>query len=243
MKLYGELAEWWPTFSAPSEYREESAFFARVLTESSDPPPRTVLELGSGGGNNASHLKARFAMTLVDLSPRMLAVSRALNPECEHLEGDIRNLRLGRKFDAVFVHDAICHMTTRSDLHAVIETAFEHCRPGGVALFAPDFVRETFAEYTDHGGNDTGRGGVRFVQWSTDADPGDTTYFVDFGILIRDPEGTMRVEHERHTYGLFKRSEWQRLMRGAGFEPNSKSTLHDDFGRDLFVGRRRRQER
>jgi SAM-dependent methyltransferase len=243
MKLYSELAEWWPTFSAPEEYREEAAFFARVLTESGDTPPRSVLELGSGGGNNASHLKARFAMTLVDVSPSMLAVSRALNPECEHLEGDIRTLRLGRTFDAVFVHDAICHMTTKADLRAVLQTAFEHCRPGGVALFAPDFVRETFAEYTDHGGNDTERGSVRFVQWTTDPDPGDTTYFVDFAILIRDPEGRMRVEHERHIYGLFKRAEWQRLMREVGFESSAKSALHDDFGRDLFVGRRGRHER
>jgi SAM-dependent methyltransferase len=243
MKLYSELAEWWPTFSAPAEYREEAAFFARVLTESGDTPPRSVLELGAGGGNNASHLKARFAMTLVDVSPSMLAVSRALNPECEHLEGDIRTLRLGRTFDAVFVHDAICHMTTKPDLRAVMQTAFEHCRPGGVVLFAPDFVRETFAEYTDHGGNDTERGSVRVVQWTTDPDPSDTTYFVDFAILIRDPEGRMRVEHERHTYGLFKRAEWQRLMRDVGFEPSTKSALHDDFGRDLFVGRRERHER
>jgi SAM-dependent methyltransferase len=238
MKLYSELAEWWPTFSAPSEYREEAAFFARVLAESSNPPPRKVLELGSGGGNNASHLKARFAMTLVDLSPRMLAVSRQLNPECEHLEGDIRTVRLGRTFDAVFVHDAICHMTTKAELRAVLETAFEHCRPGGIALFAPDFVRETFAEYTDHGGNDTDRGSVRFVQWTTDPDPADTVYFVDFAILIRDPQGKMRVEHERHTYGLFKRAEWMRLMRDVGFEPNRRDAMHDDFGRDIFVARR-----
>ena len=63
MKLYGKLAEWWPIFSPPEEYREEAAFFERVLLETCDPPPRSVLELGSGGGNNASHLKARFAMT------------------------------------------------------------------------------------------------------------------------------------------------------------------------------------
>ena len=106
-RLYGELAEWWPTFQVPEEYREEAAFFARVLDKTCDPPLRTVLELGSGGGNNASHLKSRFAMTLVDISPHMLAVSRELNPECEHLEGDIRTLRLGRTFDAVFIHDAI----------------------------------------------------------------------------------------------------------------------------------------
>jgi len=238
VKLYSELAEWWPIFSAPEEYREEAAFFARVLTDSCDPPPRSVLELGSGGGNNASHLKARYAMTLVDLSPRMLAVSQALNPECQHLEGDIRTIRLGRSYDAVFVHDAICHMTTRAELGAVMQTAFEHCRPGGVALFAPDFVRETFVENTDHGGNDTDRGSVRYLQWTTDPDPSDTTYFVDFAILIRDPQGRMRLEHDRHTYGLFKRSEWLRLMRDAGFELNTISAVVDDFERDLFVGRR-----
>jgi SAM-dependent methyltransferase len=239
MKLYGELAEWWPIFSAPDEYRKEAAFFSRVLTESCDPPPRSVLELGSGGGNNASHLKARYKMTLVDISPQMLAVSRALNPECEHLEGDIRSIRLGRTFDAVFVHDAICHMTTRSDLRAVMETAFEHCRPGGIALFAPDFVRETFVENTDQGGNDTDGGSVRFLQWTTDPDPTDTTYFVDFAILIRDRTGNIRVEHDRHTYGLFKRAEWLRLMRDVGFELNTVDAIVDDFERDLFLGKRR----
>ena len=105
-----------------------------------DRPPRTVLELGSGGGNNASHLKARFDMVLVEPSAGMRAVSRALNPECEHIDGDMRTVRLGRQFDAVFVHDAVCYMTTESDLRLAIETAFVHCRPGGVALFAPDFV-------------------------------------------------------------------------------------------------------
>jgi SAM-dependent methyltransferase len=239
MKLYGELAEWWPIFSAPEEYREEAAFFARALIESCDPAPRRVLELGSGGGNNASHLKARFAMTLVDLSPHMLAVSRALNPECEHLEGDIRTVRLGRTFDAVFVHDAICHMTTEADLRAVMETAFVHLRPGGVALFAPDFVRETFVENTDHGGNDTDRGSVRFLQWTTDPDSHDTTYLVDFAILIRDQQGQTRLVHDRHTYGLFPRAKWRRLMREVGFELNTVNAVLDDFERDLFVGRRK----
>ena len=114
MKLYDELAEWWPLFSAPEDYAEEAAFFARVLTEACEPAPRTVLELGSGGGNNALHLKSKFEMTLVDLSPQMLAVSRALNPECEHREGDMRTVNLGRTFDAVFIHDAIAYMTSEA---------------------------------------------------------------------------------------------------------------------------------
>jgi len=35
-------------------------------------------------------------MTLTDLSPQMLTMSRELNPECAHVQGDIRTLRLGR---------------------------------------------------------------------------------------------------------------------------------------------------
>ena len=237
-RLYGELAEWWPTISTPEGYRDEAAFFKRVLSKSSTPPPRTLLELGSGGGNSAYHLKARFDMTLVDLAPDMLAVSQALNPECEHIEDDIRTMRLGRTFDAVFVHDAICHMTTESDLRAAMKTAFVHCRPGGVALFAPDFVRETFAENLDHGGNDTARGSVRFLQWTTDPNPTDTTYYVDFAILIRDRKGGMRVEHDRHTYGLFSRADWRRLLREVGFVLKTPRAMLEGLGRDVFAGSR-----
>jgi SAM-dependent methyltransferase len=235
MKLYDELAEWWPVFSSPSEYRRDAAHFIRLLRRSTEPRPRSVLELGSGGGNSAFHLKSHFAMTLVDLSPHMLAVSRELNPECEHVVGDIRSVRLGRSFDAVFVHDAICHMTTEADLRAVMRTAYEHCRPGGVALFVPDFVRETFEEGTDKGGNDSERGSVRFLQWVADPDPADTTYVVDFAILIHEKTGETRAVHERHVLGLFARARWMSLLREVGFRP---SVVQDARVRDVFLARR-----
>src|SRR5690606_2038705 len=101
-----------------------------------------------------SHLKKRFTCTLTDISPAMLELSRGLNPECEHIEGDMRTLRLPRTFDAVLVHDAVDYMTTREDLAAVAATAFLHLRNGGVALFVPDCVRETFEPSTESGGSD-----------------------------------------------------------------------------------------
>ena len=235
VKLYDELAAWWPVFSDPLEYRREAAHIARVLRKATTPAPRTVLELGSGGGNSAFHLKAHFAMTLVDRSPRMLKVSRKLNPECEHIKGDIRVVRLGRTFDAVFVHDAICHMTTEPDLRAVMQTAYEHCRPGGVALFVPDFVRETFVAGTDQGGTDSPRRRLRFLQWVFDPDPNDNTYRVDFAILLRNQNGEARLVHDRHVLGLFPRAQWLRLLRGVGLKA---AVVHDDEVRELFLGRR-----
>jgi len=236
MKLYDELAEWWPLFSAPEDYAEEAAYFARVLTEACNPPPRTVLELGSGGGNNALYLKSKFEMTLVDLSPQMLAVSRALNPECEHCEGDMRTVNLGRTFDAVFIHDAIAYMTRVEDLRAAIRTAYRHCRAGGVALLVPDCVGESFVADTTHGGHDGNDGrSLRYLMWSVDPDPTDTTYRTDFAILLRHRNGDTRVVHDSHVEGIFPRAEWMRLLREAGFEP---SILNDKWGRDVFVAKR-----
>jgi SAM-dependent methyltransferase len=234
MKLYDELAGWWPLFSSLADYRAETAQFRRVIQRAAKPRPRTLLELGSGGGNSASYLKSHFAMTLVDLSPQMLDESRKLNPECEHVAGDIRRIRLGRTFDAVYVHDAICHMTTERSLAAAMKTAYVHCRPGGVALFVPDFVRETFSPGTDQGGSDSERKSVRFLQWVFDPEPADTTYVVDFAIL-RDRRGRARLVHDRHVQGLFARARWLRLLRDTGF---TARVVRTGVPREVFLARR-----
>jgi SAM-dependent methyltransferase len=239
-KMYDELAEWWPLLSPPSDYQEEAAFFRRVLEGACQSPPRTLLELGSGGGNNASHLKSRFEMTLVEPSPGMLAVSRALNPECEHVPGDMRTVRLGRTFDAVFVHDAVCYMATEADLQTAIETAFVHCQPGGAAVFAPDFIRENFQPSTDHGGSDGAGRGLRYLEWMRDPDPADTTYVVDYVFMLRTNDA-VRIEHERHVEGLFARADWIRLLSAAGFEPHSVPFEHSELepgSLEIFIAKK-----
>ncbi|MBM3144406.1 MAG: class I SAM-dependent methyltransferase [Chloroflexi bacterium] len=220
-KLYRELADWWPVLSAPEEYAEEAEFYRQTILSHCGYPPKTMLELGCGGGNNASHLKAHFELTLVDLSPGMLAVSRKLNPECEHLQGDMRDIRLGRQFDVVFIHDAIAYMTTESDLRRAIETAYCHCKPGGVALFAPDQVRETFKTSTDHGGHDGEGCSLRYLEWAWDPDPEDTRYLVYMVYLLRRGDNAVRCVEDRHELGLFSHDDWMRLIREAGFQPKS----------------------
>lgn len=241
-RLYGDLATWWPLFSAPADYAEESAFFTARLVEACGPPVRTLLELGSGGGNNASYMKAHFDATLVDASPGMLAVSQALNPECAHVEGDMRSVRLGRTFDCVFVHDAICLMTTERDLRAVFETAFVHCRPGGAALFAPDHLRETFAPGCDDGGHDGEHGrAVRYLEWSWDPDPSDATCVTDYAIMLRSGDGEVEVVHERHVEGLFGRADWLRWLGEVGFEVERVAFDHSELepgSYEIFVCRR-----
>ena len=144
VRLYSDLAPWFHLLTAPEDYAAEAERY-RAPDVEAVPDAHTLLELGSGGGNNASHLSEHFTCTLSDVSPQMLALSRTLNPSCEHVLGDMRTLRLGRTFDVVFVHDAIAYMATEDDLRDCIGTAHAHTRPGGVAVFVPDHTRETFA--------------------------------------------------------------------------------------------------
>jgi SAM-dependent methyltransferase len=238
--FYGELASWWPLISPVDDYAEEAAFAATVLRRAAI-DVREVLELGSGGGSNAVHLEPQFTMTLSDLSEAMLDVSRARNPGCAHHAGDMRSVRLGRQFDAVFVHDAIDYMVTEDDLRRAIETAYLHCRPGGLALFVPDCIRETFAEGHDVGGNDGQDGrAVRFMEWSWDPDPDDTWTLTEYAFLLRESDGRVHSVHETHRLGLFARADWLRLVEAQGFaaEEVLEETTEDRTPRSFFVGHR-----
>src|SRR4051812_43006377 len=109
MHLYADLTRWYHLIDPADDHAPEADGY-RALFEREAPGAQTLLELGSGAGNNATHLKGRYRCTLSDLSEDMLRLSGAQNPTCEHVQGDMRTLRLGRTFDVVLVHDAIMYM-------------------------------------------------------------------------------------------------------------------------------------
>lgn len=236
MRLYRDLAGWFHLLTAPEDYAEEAAVYVQLIRRHARRPLETLLELGAGGGNNASHYKAQFRATLTDVSPEMLEIGRRLNPECEHRLGDMRTLRLDREFDAVLVHDAVMYMTTEDDLRAAMATAFVHLAPGGVALFVPDVVRESFRPTTAHGGHDGEARSLRYLEWTRDLDPGDTNYEVDFALLLSVDGEPTRFEHDHHVFGLFAEADWLAWLSAAGFEASLvRERLSDDTTLEVFV--------
>ena len=237
MRFYQELARWWPLFSPPSHYEEEAESLLQLIRQESTVPARTLLELGSGGGSNAFYFKREMQLTLTDLSPGMLAVSRTYNPECDHIAGDMRTIRLNRQFDVVFIHDAINYLTEPEDVQAALATAAVHCKPGGLLLIAPDHVLENYQPQTEHGGEDGADGsGLRYLMWSWDPDPTDHYYDTAFAFLLRDADGTVHVHREHHQEGLFPRADWLDWLKAAGFDCR---VVEDKWDRDLFIGTRR----
>jgi len=242
-RLYEDLADWWPLMSAPADYAEEAAYFARVLCDAVDPPPASVLELGSGGGNNACHLKKHFSMTLVDRSPRMLEVSGQLNADCQHVEGDMRTVRLDREFDAVFVHDAIMYMLTEDDLRAALATAAAHTRQRGVCVVVPDATHETlhFGSHSRSGDDPATGRSLRYLEWTLPPAAGATFQEVHFVFMLRErDDARVRVVHDVHRFGRFPRATWLRLLDDVGFAVTVHPLAHEGgLTAEAFVGVRR----
>jgi hypothetical protein len=123
-----------------------------------------------------------------------------------------------------------------------METAYEHCRPEGAVLFAPDHVLETFKPSTDHGGHDGQNRAMRYLDWTWDPDSQDTTYVSDMAYILKDEEGIVRVEHDRHIMGIFPRSKWMALLRETGYQPQVIPFEHSEIEpgtSEVFIGRKK----
>lgn len=237
-RLYSDLAYLWPIISPPHEYGEEAGYWRRALQRKLGPGRHQILELGVGGGHNLSHLTRDFQAAAVDLSPQMLQLSMTLNPDVDHHLGDMRTVRLGRTFAAVLVHDAISYMLTEKDLKATLETAKGHLRPGGVLLIAPDWVRESFpGSRVLHWSREQGEVAVTVEEYLHDPDPADTEIESIFSYTIKE-NGSVRLERDTHTMGLFPKDLWTQLMEEAGFsvEILNLSVNEGGYGGLLFLG-------
>jgi SAM-dependent methyltransferase len=238
-RLYGEFADWYYLVTHPDDYEEEAGIFHATFQEHTRIPIRTMLELGSGGGANALYLKRHYELTLTDLSERMLAQSKTINPGLRHVVGDMRSIRLGEVFDAVFVHDAVAYMTSEADLGAAIVTAAAHLKPGGMVLIVPDDVADTYEPREEQiGGHDIGDRSLRYVESHGPLREGSPVVEVHFSYTMREADGTERVADDVHQTGVFPRSTWMRLIEGAGLEALALPYVHSEVDRmmDMFVG-------
>ncbi len=239
-RLYADLAYLWPHLSPPEHYAEETADLRGLIDHALGDPPAgqkwSLLELGAGGGHSIIHLKDHYDCTASDLSPQMLEHCKTLNPDVPTVVGDMRSLRLDTRFDAVLICDAIDYMTTREDAIAALATVAAHLRPGGVALFAPTYTRETFndGEVADDGTTIPGIAGdddLTYFSFVHDPDPADTTFEMILLYLLRDQTTRqVKIIEDRHTCGLFSIQDWQDMANEAGLGVEALAQEQDPVG-------------
>jgi SAM-dependent methyltransferase len=142
--VFAQYSRYYDLLYRDKDYAAEAQFIGNLVFRHS-PHAKSVLELGCGSGLHAQ-LLAQRGMTVhgIDRSTDMLTqaatrLAKAPPEIVERLtfsEGDVRQVRLGKKFDCVVsLFHVMSYQATNADLLAALATAREHLNPGGVFIF------------------------------------------------------------------------------------------------------------
>jgi SAM-dependent methyltransferase len=128
-------------------YRRHAAAFDRSRTRSlferpwldrflGRLPGGAVLDLGCGGGEPIARylIERGCRVTGVDASPPLIDLCRARFPDHEWIVGDMRGLKLGRRFDGVLAWNSFFHLTW-DDQRAMFGVFAAHAGPGAPLMF------------------------------------------------------------------------------------------------------------
>lgn len=234
-RMYTEFARFCQLVNPREDYATEAPQWTRVVRSHLGPGRHDVLELGAGGGNQLSYWVEEFNCVAVDLSAEMLEQARQIAPGAEFHVGDMRTIRLERRFKAVLISDAIDYMVSEQDLRAVFATAAAHLEPGGLLVTCPDYYRETFdGPYCSAATNRAGSLAFTSLEYIYDPDPADTTIDVLNWYLFNE-NGRLRIEQDRHVYGLFPQQTWLSLMAEAGFAVRKVPFHLNEGDREMFL--------
>ena len=258
-RMYDDFAHLWPLISHHSDYEFEAKHWRDALTTELGQGRLRILELGVGGGNNLHHIlypncdgrpspdpacngehmrqdQPAHDAVVVDLSAKMLANCKMLNPSIRQHISDLKTVRLYERFDAILIHDAVCYLMSEDDIGLTLATAREHLTPSGVLIMAPDWYTETYpGTQLNCGIRRDVSPEFASIEYEHDPDPNDSTIESVFIYIMKNEDGSVRVEEDRHITGIFSIRTWLKLMEQTGFRAKRLPyPVHED-GRDGFL--------
>ncbi len=229
MNVFGRYAEYYDLLYEDKDYGSEAEFVDAILQQHA-PGARTLLELGCGTGLHAAALaRSGYDLCGVDISGEMVAraearrkkISHELAAKLEFRQGDVRQYRCARRFDAVIsLFHVISYQTSNRDLLKVLTTAKEHMRPGGVFLFdcwyGPAVLRERPQTRLKVLENESLKV-LRFA--SPEHIPNENRVNVHYHVVVRDKlAADMDEIEETHEIRYLFRPEIELLLHTVGLE-------------------------
>jgi SAM-dependent methyltransferase len=228
MSVFGNYSKYYNLLYRDKDYRAEADFVDSLISRFGK-FGGSVLELGCGSGGHAGFLAEKgYELHGVDLSAQMLCEARdrrSLLPadvaaRLVFSQGDIRDVRVGRRFDSVIsLFHVMSYQTRNEDLAAALATAREHLNPGGAFIFdcwygpavltqRPETrvkrIRDTEIEVT------------RIAEPTLY--PNECRVDVDYDVFVRDCRtGVVEELHETHRMRYLFAPEIELLAANAGF--------------------------
>ena len=232
--VFRDYATFYDSLYADKDYESECAFLVAVFEAHGLGGSASVLDLGSGTGGHDIPLAGRgYAVTGVDRSSEMAGIAAqkaaAAHVPVDFVVGDVRDVSLGRTFDAVISMFAVMsYQLTNDDLLAAFKTARTHLKPGGLFVFdgwfgpavlvdQPKVARKTV---------ETSEGDVIERVARPTLDPVAQTVSVDYEVSRRRGE-LVEHTHEVHAMRFLFARELELLLGLAGLELESLGPFMD----------------
>lgn len=214
------------------EYASEAELLHQIILDAA-PNANSLLDVACGTGAHLAYLRKWYQVEGFDISPAMLDVAGQRLPGVPLHRGDMRQLELGRTFDAVIcLFSSIGYVTDPDELRSTIHRLAAHVGPGGV-LILDGWVRPEEWDDNYRGGPDVASDEtMTVVRLSFTRRVGNITE-LDMHHLVRSENG---IEYfaESHRLALTPTEQYVSLVE----EPGLRATVLRDFmpSRDRIVG-------
>jgi SAM-dependent methyltransferase len=232
----------------------DSAYLARLLNSGAS-PARSALEVPCGTGRKAIALaETGIDVVGVDIEPRMIERLRQRlatmdgPPDVTAVVGDMRDLRLGRRFDLIAVmREAFQILTDPVDARDALASFRAHLAPGGRLVvdlatfwpvsggcsdfqlnwFDPRLSNDTWVEdYRDQPIN-----GATVTRWHRQRDGGGALVESELAYDVQS-SGVHRRIAAKLRARRYGRKEFEALLEGAGLRTQ---TIHGDYALAPYV--------
>jgi ubiquinone/menaquinone biosynthesis C-methylase UbiE len=236
--MFGELAEYYDLLYSGKNYRAEVAGLIALARRYGQSKGRDWLDVACGTGRHLEHLRKRYDVVGVDLSPDMLAIARRRLSRVELRQGDMRAFRIPRKFDVVScLFSAIGHLPNEREVGRAFANFSRHLKPGGVAVVEPWLTPQNFLGRHVHLVTAEAPG-IRVARLSFSRRLGRRSR-IDYHYLIGRQDRGVQTFVETSIEPLISLPRLAELMRGAGLRPRVLAS-GPLTGRGLLVGVKRR---
>ena len=143
MEIFNTYSDYYDLLYQDKDYASEVEYIHQLI-QSNHPNATSILNLGCGTGNHDFFLVEKgyqitgidFSQKNIDIASNKLLTSNTTDADLHFIKGDIRNIRLEKKFDIVLaLFHVISYQVSNRDILAAFSTAKAHLGKNGLFIF------------------------------------------------------------------------------------------------------------
>jgi SAM-dependent methyltransferase len=219
-------AQFYDMLYKDKDYESESNYIISLIKKY-NPEAKSILDLGCGTGRHAELFSNKgFIVLGVDQSKYMLneAMNRK-NNNLDFIEGDVRFLKLDKKFDVVTaLFHVLSYQITNKDVESLIRTAYNHLNKNGLFIFDFWYGPAVIIQKPEVRIKELENDNIKFIRIAKPMiDFSMNVVKVCYKIFVVDKKNKTFLEHEEsHPMRFFFDPELELFIENIGFKLESK---------------------